>query len=207
MPEAACCKRLKEEMATYVLYQSRSAGSLTFLEGDQTGIIEPDAVEIWRVEAPSWEIACLKRNEFLGWGPYKPQISGPDDLMALLPRSKHDFDHCQLLINLGYPAVKPILPHLLEWIQDVNWPIARVILPFLISLGSTCRDEINAVLESNDGMWKYWVISALIDSMEAREAMVFVPVLRRLAISPTTDDQENEVDLAARAVLQKLGTT
>ncbi len=41
-------------------------------------------------------------------------------LLELLPRDKHDVAAVERLAALGYPTVEPVLPELLEWIQDIN---------------------------------------------------------------------------------------
>ncbi|HMU83483.1 MAG TPA: DUF5071 domain-containing protein [Leptospiraceae bacterium] len=191
-------------MTTYILYESKVNCSFTFLPEDQSGPTEPDDVEVWRVEAPSFEIACLKRNEYLGWEPYRPQICSEHDLHALLPRSKHDLDNVQLLMNAGLPEIKPVLPQLFEWIQDINWPVARLLLPFLRSLGSKCREEIQSVLQSDDAMWKYWIITELIAKMDQIEARAFMPDLENLLATATLEDKNNEVEAVAAEVLRAL---
>jgi hypothetical protein len=55
----------------------------------------------------------------------------PIDLRELLPRNTHDHQAASAVIALGYPAVAPILPDLLEWLQDYNWPVSRPIAEFL----------------------------------------------------------------------------
>jgi hypothetical protein len=35
-------------------------------------LLEPDATVVWTVEAETWDEACRKQHEFLGWDPYKP---------------------------------------------------------------------------------------------------------------------------------------
>ena len=30
------------------------------------------AIKIWTIAATSWNEACAKRNEYLGWGPHEP---------------------------------------------------------------------------------------------------------------------------------------
>lgn len=96
----------------------------------------------------------MKKHEFLGWEPYKPLIFGVEDLRAFLPRDKHDLDNLQLLKNLGWPAIEPVLPDLLEWVQHMNWPVARSLAPFLAGLGQqfsgnrckACSNRIRKVI-------------------------------------------------------------
>jgi hypothetical protein len=60
-------------LQTYELWQHES--DYTFFperNADARGRLPPGAVKIWSVEAASWNEACSKKNEFLGWGPYEP---------------------------------------------------------------------------------------------------------------------------------------
>ena len=59
-----------------------------------------------------------------------------EELRSLIPSNKHDHEKVKRIKELGYPKIKPILPELLEWIQDVNWPIARDLIPFFQSIGN-----------------------------------------------------------------------
>lgn len=38
-----------------------------------------------------------------------------------LPRNKHDFERVNQLKKLNRKELLPLLPGLLEWIQDMNW--------------------------------------------------------------------------------------
>lgn len=44
------------------------------------------------------------------------------DLSASIPTDKHDLAAVANAARLGYPAINAILPELLEWLQDINWP-------------------------------------------------------------------------------------
>ena len=61
----------------YELWHSRDDGSdvYTLLPVDlahDRSLLEPEARMIWSVEAATWEDACRRQHEFLGWEPYKP---------------------------------------------------------------------------------------------------------------------------------------
>src|SRR5690606_12966021 len=137
-------------MITYVLYESREESSLTLfpLESIDKINLTSDAIEIWRTEAPTYEIACLRRNHHLGWEPYKPSIVDDADLLQYVPKDKHDLETAQLLINLRFPVIRPVLWQLFEWIQDVNWPVARILLPFLCSLGRHSIETVRRIFKS-----------------------------------------------------------
>ena len=50
---------------------------------------------IWTAEAETWEEACFKRNEYLGWSPYRPMCScGKNDM-------SYGDDCCKDCLNKG----------------------------------------------------------------------------------------------------------
>lgn len=56
------------------------------------------------------------------------EISDDDLHLLVLPISKAHWDGAaEVIVSLGYSRVHCILPGLLEWIQDLNWPGAEVI--------------------------------------------------------------------------------
>ena len=122
----------------------------------------------------------------------------------MLPRDKHDTDRARAIVELGYPAVRSVLPELLGWLKDINWPVAKVLQPFLAKIGAPLASEVRNVLSSNDGLWKLWVISEVV--AQSRElAAELLADLARLAERPTNDEKTEEVDVVARDVLTQLG--
>ncbi|WP_019155429.1 DUF5071 domain-containing protein [Robertmurraya massiliosenegalensis] len=49
-----------------------------------------------------------------------------------LPRDKFDFDCVKQLKSLNRSEVIPLLPVLMEWIQDMKWPIAEEVSELLL---------------------------------------------------------------------------
>jgi hypothetical protein len=69
---------------TYELWVDGERSEMTFIPSDhpQWGIHTVGCTKLWEVEADSWEEACTKRNEYLGWAPYKPMgsdLEGEED--------------------------------------------------------------------------------------------------------------------------------
>jgi hypothetical protein len=126
------------------------------------------------------------------------------DPRQLLPRNKSDEERVRALIALGYPAVAPVLPDLLEWLQDGNWPISRPIADFFLSIGEPVLPLIDAVLRGPDATWKYWCIQRLIARLPPTLAAGFRPELERLAQRPTGDEQSEELYDVARDALVAL---
>jgi hypothetical protein len=123
----------------------------------------------------------------------------------LVPTSKHDLQRAHAAISAGYPAVEPILGELIEWLQDYNWPVARVLAPFLASLGSTLVPHIWNVMRSNDEIWKYWVITLLIRALPHDHAVQFRSELLRISSAPSPSEKSEELDQIAFEVLNYFG--
>jgi len=123
-----------------------------------------------------------------------------NDIRTLIPQTKFDTERAEQAVAAGYPAVEPILPELLEWIQDCNWPVARVLAPFLGTIGAPLIPHIRKILATDDTMWKYWTLTYLV-----RNSPDVVAALRedleRYANSPTPDERAGELDEVARTIL------
>lgn len=128
-----------------------------------------------------------------------------DDVRTLIPGYKHDHETADAAIAAGYPAVEPILFELLEWIQDMNWPIAQKLAPFLASIGPPLAPHIREIFKTDDEVWKRWVILDILEhSPELTKALR--DELEQIATSPTEDEADDELDIEARRLLSKLGS-
>jgi hypothetical protein len=125
------------------------------------------------------------------------------DCRALLPADKFDIERARATIALGYPQVDTILPALLEWMKDMNWPVAQTLQPFLASIGLPLLPHVRRVFDTSDEMWKYWVVRCIVgESPEL--ARVLEPELHRLASAPTSIEREAGLDEAAQQVLARI---
>jgi len=122
------------------------------------------------------------------------------ELQKMLPRDKHDVQSAEALILMGYPAVEPIIPQLLQWSQDGNWPVARVIAPFLADIGPPLAPHVRMILNGADNTWKYFLLQTVIaESIEMKRLLH--PELERLARRPTASEAAEELDSIASALL------
>jgi hypothetical protein len=123
------------------------------------------------------------------------------ELAALVPRDKSDVEVAREVTEHGFVELEPILPALLEWTQDRNWPVARVLCPFFSSVGAPLAPYLRRVFESSDASWKYEVIvSVVAPSLELCSALS--NDLRRMALNPTAAEEKEEVNLAASEALE-----
>jgi hypothetical protein len=124
-----------------------------------------------------------------------------DDAREQLPRHKSDYERVRAVVALGYPGVAPVLPDLLVWLQDANWPISRSVARFLVSIGEPVDPFVREVFAGTDGIWKYWCIELFVRALPRAAAAAFRPDLERLAYQATADDRLQEVDERAREAL------
>ncbi|MED5612948.1 DUF5071 domain-containing protein [Janthinobacterium sp. P210005] len=118
-----------------------------------------------------------------------------------LPRDKHDTRNARALIALSWEEVHPAMPQILEWVQDVNWPVAGVLLPYLAGIGPRLAPYIKTVLAGNDEQWKYFVLQGIV--RYSRElAFELDGELQRFAHAPTMGEREEGVAEVAREILQ-----
>jgi hypothetical protein len=98
----------------------------------------------------------------------------------------------------------PLISPLLEWVQDMNWPIAREVVDILITFPGELVPHIKQVLLADDDVWKYWCLTYLIKLMEEPHKLLFDKELKRLVESPTSGESQEEVDVIAGEILQDL---
>jgi hypothetical protein len=114
-----------------------------------------------------------------------------------------DLENARALVAQGYPAVAPVASSLLQWVQDINWPVAHILAPFLASIGEELAPQVKIVLESGDEVWKYNLIQAVVAASPALSRALRED-LARLAHSPTPAELREEVDVVALGALEQL---
>ncbi|WP_152392362.1 DUF5071 domain-containing protein [Paenibacillus guangzhouensis] len=122
----------------------------------------------------------------------------------LLPRNKQDYERVSRIKNLSERGIVPLIPDLITWLQDMNWPIARDISQMLLKVSEQTIPHIKNVLTTNDHIWKYWCLSYLVMNFPNDLIKEIEPELNRLAYSPTKGEVNEEVHEVAQQILKKL---
>ncbi|HOH37098.1 MAG TPA: DUF5071 domain-containing protein [Spirochaetota bacterium] len=122
-----------------------------------------------------------------------------DELKKFIPKNKFDVVSVSELSKYEYSFYKPILGNLFEWIQDINWPVAKVIIPLLIKAEKDIIPYVKDILNSNDSIWKYWVISQVVDGMDSIVKKTILIELKEdfesIIDNPTIEDKSEELDI------------
>ncbi|MBY0014090.1 MULTISPECIES: DUF5071 domain-containing protein [Paenibacillus] len=78
-------------------------------------------------------------------------------VQPMLDKSLWD-NAADLLAEIGYPRIRPILYELLSWLQDMNWPGSIIISKLLVSVGEPLIPYIKRALKEGDSIWNYWIL-------------------------------------------------
>ncbi|MCF2946434.1 DUF5071 domain-containing protein [Paenibacillus tarimensis] len=128
-----------------------------------------------------------------------------NDISNFKLRGKMDYERLEIIILKIDLQEKPdLIPHLLVWTQDVNWPVAFPILEKLVAYPSEIIPHINQILNTNDGIWKDNVIRYLLKELPLEYKSTFKDELERIVKKPTRDEIEDEVVEAAIEVLEEI---
>jgi HEAT repeat protein len=123
------------------------------------------------------------------------------NLAECIPTDKHDAAAVRRAEAFGYPGINPILPELLQWLQDINWPVASKVASLLAKAGPEIAQPIRDVLNSDDDVWKYFVLQDLAGHLDTAARGPIRTDIVRIAESPTKGEQAEEVDLEASRLL------
>ena len=118
-----------------------------------------------------------------------------------IPKNKSDLEACKQLNDTNNEEILPFLRELLTWIQDVNWPVAAPVAERLIKVGRKITPSVNAILRSDDDIWKYWVISLIILKLDIDSLDATLDEVTRIINEPTPGEVAEEVNLVARDVM------
>jgi hypothetical protein len=122
------------------------------------------------------------------------------DIRELIPKHKFDEEVIIELKKLSFEQLRPIIPELLEWLQDWNWPIARPVADILIPFVDRLTPDILKILKTDDTMWKYWVLNVLV--FDTNDALLLSEI-ERIAKNPTRGEIEDEVSSLAIEILNR----
>ena len=124
--------------------------------------------------------------------------------MNINPIDKSDEASAQRLLLAGDEEVLTILPDLLEWLKDYNWPVTSQVHERLKRLGQPLVKPLKEILQGNDGTWKWFIISCFLPDLDKVIAEQLHDELHRIINNPTKSDVIEEVVLEAQEYFDEL---
>ena len=108
---------------------------------------------------------------------------------------------CSALDGASLADIVPYLAELVDWLADMNWPVAKPVMEKLETVGGALSPVLINVLKGDDHQHKYYLLSGLLLRCrpEVREACMSEVV--RIINDPSDLEKQEEVDLVAQDVL------
>lgn len=121
-----------------------------------------------------------------------------------LPLNIYDLDKVEKLKKLDRNVLEPLLPDLLEYTQDMNWPVASGVVEILLTFPKEIVSHVQAILSSNDDNWKWFILHFLVIKLPVESQVQFKQYLIRVAQTPTQNEIAEELDEIAKEIVDML---
>ena len=129
-------------------------------------------------------------------------------MIDMILKNKHDIDICQKLSNFTDEEIDDNLFRLLEWTQDVNWPVAECISNRIAKLNTNnLINSLETILKGNDSLWKCSILLLLLPKMNHTMLKKLIPTLKLITKNPSIDDIDNDIPEIVNVVLSKVLTS
>ncbi len=130
-----------------------------------------------------------------------------DSLLELLPKSKFDDSNIERLSQLSTEQMKPLIGSLLSWLQDMNWPIAKKVLPVIAEHQEIAMPHVSSVLSGCGGydwLWIYWILQYLFPLLKEQNVQLVKSELEFLSSLKGTDEDSMEIVRLSKEYLAML---
>ncbi len=124
------------------------------------------------------------------------------EYVNIVPNDKFGFDTCENLARASDAQVNVHMLDLLEWLADMNWPVAAPVLERLKTMGDDLIEPVRTILNGHDLIWKYWMLAALLPATQPSIIGALKPEIRRFIDNPSPKDIEEELHIVARECLE-----
>lgn len=122
----------------------------------------------------------------------------------LVPKNKFDFSGMEELMKLSDEEIEPVIPDLLAWMKDMNWPVANE-MPALLALHQEVLiPHIIEMLqpEQLECDWKTYVIQDLLPLLDEKYLLMLKPALERIVKNPTWGELDEVTNIQAEKFLK-----
>ncbi|WP_139293597.1 DUF5071 domain-containing protein, partial [Mycobacterium tuberculosis] len=115
-----------------------------------------------------------------------------------------DFETLNRLKACEKNVVRPLIPELFDWLQDINWPISSDLSDILLNFDDELIPHIRKVLQSDDGTWKYSILIKLVCKMSISNRVKLIPDLKKLSASKESYDLDEGLDELSMEILESI---
>ena len=124
----------------------------------------------------------------------------------LIPQNKFDTSTIKQLERIKTEQISTISMQLLEWIADMNWPVAQELIKVLPRFHKELMIDIKYILSDkvDDSIWKYWIINSLLPLFPPDSQTVFLPYFHILGGRAASNEDEKDLIDAAKTFIESL---
>ena len=117
----------------------------------------------------------------------------------LIPQNKFDTSTIKQLERIKTEQISTISMQLLEWIADMNWPVAQELIKVLPRFHKELMIDIKYILSDkvDDSIWKYWIISQLLIQFPKEGIINLLPIIQEYADSVPNNEDEDDLKKSA----------
>ncbi|SCZ02430.1 protein of unknown function [Paenibacillus polysaccharolyticus] len=126
------------------------------------------------------------------------------NIRTMLPKDKFDVESVEKLAKRSNDELRDILPELMEWLQDGNWPISKPVEDLLLRFGDELIPHIQYVFQTRDCTWEYFMLTGLISRLPLECLRMLKPDLERIIECPTDSEILEELDEVIIPMLNQL---
>ena len=125
-------------------------------------------------------------------------------VIDLVPKNKFDFSGIEELKKLSDKEIVSVIPDLLAWMKDMNWPVAKEMPALLAPRQKALIPHIIEILqpEQLECDWKTWIIDFLLPLLDEKYLLMLTPSLERIVKNPTWGELDERTNVAAAHILK-----
>ena len=122
----------------------------------------------------------------------------------LVPKTKFDFSGIEELRKLSDEEIASVIPDLLAWMKDMNWPVAKEMPDLLAPHQKVLIPHIIEILQPEQWEcdWKTWIIHYLLPLLDEKYLLMLKPSLERIVKNPTWGELDEATNTAAEDILK-----
>ena len=102
----------------------------------------------------------------------------------LIPKHKNDTNTIELLYDVEDSILHSVVDKVLEWMADLNWPIAKDVRDLVIVKQDVFSSAMLCVFEGNDKEVKYALVTNVIEDLTPSNIKTLNEILYRIYANP-----------------------
>lgn len=126
-----------------------------------------------------------------------------NDVKQYLPTDKCDYDSIDRLKSLKPEELQRIIPELLEWTQDINWPVAPKIIEILLPLDKLLLPQLKVILRCNEYDWIEICLLGIVEELKTETIVGLKEELLMLSKSTNPNFIEYEIPQICKDIMSK----